>query len=76
MSGRLLQCAVERLKFRPEVRERTFRNLPPPLELFELVLLAGNRTEQRPSSPVRGGRRHRVPSGKQRVGETQRHIGC
>ena len=69
-------CAVECLKFRREALERTFRNIPPPLELIELVSLAGNCIEQRLSSLVRGGRRHRVPSGKRRVGETLRHIGC
>lgn len=76
MPGRLSLCAVERLKFRREALERTFRNIPPALELLELVPFAGNRIDQRLSSLLRVGRRHRVPSGKQRVGETLRHVGC
>ena len=45
-------CAVERLKFRREARDRTFRNIPLPLELLELVPFAGNRIEQCLSSLV------------------------
>ena len=71
-----MQRATERLKFRREALKRTFRNIPLPLELLELVPFAGDRIEQRLSSLVRGGRPHRVPSGKQRVGETLRHLGC
>ena len=76
LPGQFVLWAVERIELRREVIERTFRNIPPSLELPQLVLLASNRVEQRPSSLVRGGRRHRVSSGIQRVGETLRHIGC
>ena len=76
LPGKLPLWAVECLELRREVLERTFRNIPPSLELQQLVLLASNRIQQRPSSLVRGGRRHRVSSGIQRVGETLRHIGC